>query len=49
LARRFTSCERPNLLLHDAARLCRILTNPQRPAQLVLAGKPILQTTMASG
>lgn len=38
-ARRFTSYKRPNLLLHDAARLCRILTDPQRLAQLVLAGK----------
>jgi glycogen phosphorylase len=38
-ARRFAAYKRPNLLLHDAARLRRILTDPQRPAQLVLAGK----------
>ncbi|MEO6875905.1 MAG: alpha-glucan family phosphorylase, partial [Opitutaceae bacterium] len=38
-ARRFASYKRPNLLLHDPERLLRILTNPQRPAQLILAGK----------
>ena len=38
-ARRFAPYKRPNLLLHDPARLVRILTNPQRPVQLLLAGK----------
>lgn len=38
-ARRFTSYKRPNLLLHDAERLTRILTNSDRPVQLVVAGK----------
>jgi starch phosphorylase len=38
-ARRFASYKRPNLLLHDPDRLLRILKNPQRPAQLILAGK----------
>ncbi|MFZ3175807.1 MAG: alpha-glucan family phosphorylase [Thiobacillus sp.] len=38
-ARRFTSYKRPNLLLHDPERLLRLLTNPQRPVQLILAGK----------
>jgi starch phosphorylase len=38
-ARRFASYKRPNLLLHDPERLLRILKNPQRPAQLILAGK----------
>jgi starch phosphorylase len=38
-ARRFAAYKRPNLLLHDPARLTRILTNPKRPAQLILAGK----------
>ena len=38
-ARRFTSYKRPNLLLHDEERLSRILTNPERPVQLVVAGK----------
>jgi starch phosphorylase len=38
-ARRFASYKRPNLLLHDAERLLRILKNPQRPAQLIIAGK----------
>lgn len=38
-ARRFATYKRPNLLLHDPARLLRILTNPERPVQLVMAGK----------
>ncbi len=38
-ARRFATYKRPNLLLHDRARLLRILSDPQRPVQLVLAGK----------
>jgi starch phosphorylase len=38
-ARRFATYKRPNLLLHDPDRLIRILKNPQRPAQLILAGK----------
>lgn len=38
-ARRFASYKRPNMLLHDPERLLRLLTNPQRPVQLILAGK----------
>lgn len=38
-ARRFATYKRPNLLLHDPERLIRILSNPDRPAQLILAGK----------
>ncbi|MFI0434777.1 MAG: alpha-glucan family phosphorylase [Parachlamydiaceae bacterium] len=38
-ARRFATYKRPNMLLHDPERLLRILTNPQYPVQLVLAGK----------
>jgi len=38
-ARRFASYKRPNLLLQDPGRLLRLLTNPQRPVQLILAGK----------
>jgi glycogen phosphorylase len=38
-ARRFATYKRPNLLLHDPARLLRLLTNPERPVQLILAGK----------
>jgi starch phosphorylase len=38
-ARRFATYKRPNLLLHDRDRLLRILSNPQRPVQLILAGK----------
>ena len=38
-ARRFATYKRPNLLLHDPDRLLRLLNNPQRPVQLVMAGK----------
>jgi len=38
-ARRFAAYKRPNLLLHDPARLTRILRNAQHPVQLVIAGK----------
>jgi starch phosphorylase len=38
-ARRFASYKRPNLLLHDPARLLRLLANSERPVQLILAGK----------
>jgi len=38
-ARRFATYKRPNLLLHDPQRLVNILTNRERPVQLVLAGK----------
>jgi glycogen phosphorylase len=38
-ARRFAAYKRPNLLLHDPERLLRILTNRERPVQLILAGK----------
>ena len=38
-ARRFATYKRPNLLLHDPDRLLRLLTNAERPVQLILAGK----------
>ncbi len=38
-ARRFATYKRPNLLLHNTERLLRLLSNPQRPAQLIIAGK----------
>ena len=38
-ARRFATYKRPNLLLHDPARLLRLLANPGRPVQLIIAGK----------
>ncbi len=38
-ARRFATYKRSNLLLYDPERLLRLLTNPQRPVQLILAGK----------
>ena len=38
-ARRFATYKRPNLLLHDPERFTRLLTNPQRPVQLIIAGK----------
>ena len=39
LARRFATYKRPNLLLRDPERLLRLLSDPARPVQLVLAGK----------
>lgn len=38
-ARRFATYKRPNLLLHDPARLTRLLAHPDRPVQLIIAGK----------
>ncbi len=38
-ARRFATYKRPNLLLRDPDRLLRLLENPDRPVQLVVAGK----------
>ena len=38
-ARRFTGYKRPNLLLFDRPRLERLLADPHRPVQLVVAGK----------
>ncbi len=38
-ARRFATYKRPNLLLHDPERLLRLLTNSERPVQLIIAGK----------
>jgi starch phosphorylase len=38
-ARRFAPYKRPTLLLQDPLRLLRILSNRERPVQLVLAGK----------
>lgn len=38
-ARRFATYKRPNLLLHDPARLIAMLRNAERPVQLVIAGK----------
>ncbi len=38
-ARRFATYKRPNLLMHDPARLLRLLSNPAQPVQLIIAGK----------
>lgn len=38
-ARRFATYKRPNLLLHDPGLLLRLLTHPERPVQLIIAGK----------
>ena len=38
-ARRFATYKRPNLLLYDPERLLRLLSNPERPVQLIIAGK----------
>ncbi len=37
--RRFTEYKRPYLLLSDIERLKRIITNPERPVQIIFAGK----------
>ena len=36
---RFATYKRPNLLLHNPERLLRLLTDPERPVQLIIAGK----------
>ena len=41
-ARRFAAYKRPDLLLTDEDRLLRILTNKDRPVQLILPAKHIL-------
>ena len=38
-ARRFATYKRPDLLLYDKARLVRLLTDRNKPVQLVIAGK----------
>jgi starch phosphorylase len=38
-ARRFATYKRPDLLLRDPARLLRLLMDPKRPIQLIIAGK----------
>ena len=38
-ARRFATYKRPTMLLHDAARLLRLLSSRDYPVQLVIAGK----------
>jgi starch phosphorylase len=38
-ARRFVGYKRANLLLKDPQRLVKLLTNPERPVQIVFAGK----------
>lgn len=38
-ARRFAEYKRPDLLLADEERLARLLNNPERPVQLIIAGK----------
>ncbi len=38
-ARRFTEYKRPAMLLRDAERLARLLADPARPVQIIVAGK----------
>ncbi len=38
-ARRFATYKRPTLVLHDPERLVRLLRHPDRPVQIVVAGK----------
>jgi len=44
-ARRFATYKRSTLLLSDPERLTKILTNPERPVQIVFAGKAHPQDT----
>lgn len=39
-AKRFTGYKRPDLLLHDPDRFHRLMTNKDRPVQIIWAGKP---------
>lgn len=38
-ARRFATYKRAHLIFHDPERLARILNNPERPVQIIVAGK----------
>ena len=38
-ARRFAGYKRPDLIFHDAERLARIVNVPERPVQIIFAGK----------
>ncbi|SFK98502.1 starch phosphorylase [Nitrosomonas aestuarii] len=38
-ARRFTAYKRPNLLLYDLERFIHLLTHPEQPVQIIVAGK----------
>ncbi len=38
-ARRFATYKRPDMLLYDPQRLIRLVSDPQHPVQLILAGK----------
>ena len=38
-ARRFAGYKRPELIFHDPERLARILNSPERPMQIIFAGK----------
>ena len=46
-ARRFAQYKRANLILQDEARLIRLLTHPERPVQIIMAGKAHPQDTPA--
>ena len=39
-ARRFAEYKRPDLLIHDMARFVKLITNEERPVQIIWAGKP---------
>jgi glycogen phosphorylase len=44
-ARRFATYKRATLILHDMERLTKILTNPDKPVQFIIAGKAHPQDT----
>ena len=39
-ARRFAEYKRPDLLIYDLARFVKLITNEERPVQIIWAGKP---------
>jgi starch phosphorylase len=49
LARRFTSYKRPNLLLFDHERLLGLLSHPDRPVRILVAGKAHPQDMAGKG
>jgi len=45
-ARRFATYKRANLIFRDLARIQKLLNNPEKPVQIILPEKPILQTDL---
>jgi len=45
-ARRFATYKRANLIFRDLARIQKLLNNPEKPVQIIFAGKAHLQTDL---